>query len=75
LQMLTGSSKASGSTKANSIGLQPFKICYPPVAALTSDSSPDINETLLFVVPSTSGRVVQYQVRISSSLSQLLLDS
>lgn len=72
LQMLTGSSKASRSTKVNNIGLQSFKICYPPVAALTSDASPDINETLLFVVPSTSGRVVHYQVRISSSV---LLDS
>jgi TDG/mug DNA glycosylase family protein len=73
LQMSTGPSKASGSTSRASVGLQPFKICYPPIAGPAGDTSADISETLLFVVPSTSGRVVHYQVRILPSLSYFLV--
>lgn len=63
----TGPSKASGPPGASktsqasskNIGLQPFKLCYSdPV----SDTSANISETLLFVVPSTSGLVTQYQL-------------
>jgi hypothetical protein len=38
------------------MGFKPFKICYPP-------GTGPVGGTLLFVV-NTSGRVVQYQVRI-----------
>jgi hypothetical protein len=52
-------SKASGFTSRAStknMGFKPFKICYPP-------GTGPVGGTLLFVV-NTSGRVVQYQVRI-----------
>ncbi|KAG2152632.1 DNA glycosylase [Suillus bovinus] len=70
LQMTTGPSKASGSpgtskapqASAKNIGLQPFKLCYSTIADPLSDTSSNINETLLFVVPSTSGLVTQYQL-------------
>ncbi|KAG2140858.1 uracil-DNA glycosylase-like protein [Suillus cothurnatus] len=57
-----GASKASKASAKN-IGLQPFKLRY---SGPVSDTSVNINETLLFVVPSTSGLVTQYQVRITS---------
>lgn len=70
LQMTTGPSKASGSSGASkasrasekNVGLQPFKLCYPAIADPVSDTSSNISETLLFVVPSTSGLVTQYQL-------------
>ncbi|KAG2138509.1 DNA glycosylase [Suillus clintonianus] len=77
LQMSTGPSKASVPPKAsktsktsrasqaspkNNIGLQPFKLCYSAIAGPASDNSANISETLIFVVPSTSGLVVQYQL-------------
>ncbi|KAG2340241.1 DNA glycosylase [Suillus weaverae] len=70
LQMTTRPSKASGSPSASkasrasakNIGLQPFKLCYSAIAGPVSDTSANINETLLFVVPSTSGLVTQYQL-------------
>ncbi|KAG1815018.1 uracil-DNA glycosylase-like protein, partial [Suillus subaureus] len=63
----TGPSKASGSpgtskasqASAKNIGLQPFKLRY---SGPVSDTSANISETLLFVVPSTSGLVTQYQL-------------
>lgn len=66
----TGPSKASGSTGASkasrtstkNIGLQPFKLCYSTTAGPVNDTSANISETLLFVVPSTSGLVTQYQL-------------
>ncbi|KAG0699213.1 uracil-DNA glycosylase-like protein [Suillus ampliporus] len=68
VQMSTGPSKASGSSgvskasqaSAKNIGLQPFKLCYPATAG--PDASANTSETLLFVVPSTSGLVTQYQL-------------
>ncbi|KAG2058274.1 DNA glycosylase [Suillus hirtellus] len=70
LQMTTGPFKASGSPGASkasrasekNVGLQPFKLCYPTFADPVSDISSNISETLLFVVPSTSGLVTQYQL-------------
>ncbi|KAG1731613.1 uracil-DNA glycosylase-like protein [Suillus paluster] len=68
VQMSTGPSKASRSSgtskasraSANNTGLQPFKLCYPAIAG--PSTSANISETLLFVVSSTSGRVVQYKL-------------
>jgi hypothetical protein len=57
-----GASKAFKASAKN-IGLQPFKLRY---SGPVSDTSTNVNETLLFVVPSTSGLVTQYQVRITS---------
>lgn len=79
--MTTGPQKASGSPGASkasqalakNVGLQPFKLCYSTIAGPVSDTSANISETLLFVVPSTSGLVTQYQVRIKTPLSQLFL--
>lgn len=70
LQMTTGPQKASGSPGASkvsqalakNVGLQPFKLCYSTIAGPVSDISANISETLLFVVPSTSGLVTQYQL-------------
>lgn len=71
LQMTTGPYKASGSpgvSKAsralakNNIGLQPFKLCYSAIAGPVSGTSVNRSETLLFVVPSTSGLVTRYQL-------------
>lgn len=70
LQMTTGPYKASGSPVASkasralakNVGLQPFKLCYSTIAGPVSDTSAKISETLLFVVPSTSGLVTQYQL-------------
>ncbi|KAG1730319.1 uracil-DNA glycosylase-like protein [Suillus lakei] len=67
LQMSTGSSKASKPSKASrasakNVGLQPFKLCYSVIANSLSDTSANISETLVFVVPSTSGLVTQYQL-------------
>ncbi|OAX34162.1 DNA glycosylase [Rhizopogon vinicolor AM-OR11-026] len=73
LSMSTGPSSRAAT---KNIGLQPFKICYPPMAGPSSDTSADTNETLLFVVPSTSGRVVQYQlpdkIELFSELKKLV---
>ncbi|OJA10740.1 hypothetical protein AZE42_07270 [Rhizopogon vesiculosus] len=73
LSMSTGPSSRAAT---KNVGLQPFKICYPPMAGPSSDTSADTNETLLFVVPSTSGRVVQYQlpdkIELFSELKKLV---
>ncbi|KAH7910968.1 uracil-DNA glycosylase-like protein [Hygrophoropsis aurantiaca] len=68
---LDASDEATGGTKKkkadkSSVGLQPFKLSYGNGQA----------ETFIYVVPSTSGRVVQYQltdkVKIFSDLKRLV---
>ncbi|KAG1840815.1 uracil-DNA glycosylase-like protein [Suillus subalutaceus] len=55
----TASGSKASQAPAKNIGLQPFKLCY---SGPVSDTSANISETLLFVVPSTSGLVTQYQL-------------
>lgn len=51
-----GKNKANERKKGNGLGLQSYKFVYP------ADADGKVSETLIFVVPSTSGRVVRYQL-------------
>ncbi|EGO29256.1 hypothetical protein SERLADRAFT_456783 [Serpula lacrymans var. lacrymans S7.9] len=57
--------------KPASLGLQPYKYVHPRPLVSGTDA---ITETLLFVVPSTSGRVVRYQLTDKITFFETLKD-
>ncbi|KAL4068634.1 uracil-DNA glycosylase-like protein [Scleroderma yunnanense] len=52
----SGNKKANRKQKESGLSLQPYKLVHPV------DANGIVSETLIFVVPSTSGRVVRYQL-------------
>ncbi|KAL4073597.1 uracil-DNA glycosylase-like protein [Scleroderma citrinum] len=56
-----GNKKANRKQKESGLSLQPYKLVHPS-QELSDHTDGIVSETLIFVVPSTSGRVVRYQL-------------